>query len=454
MTSAPIAAPGHLPKGKSDVLDEVYGTGNEVKDTVAEIHQYSSEADSGGDFDPLEKLISKGLGFVIDYITPVKEALEMVTGSPDALNSAAQNYNKISDETNKLGQELHDQLKTGFSNWEGDASQAAHQQMATFLDGVHGTAQLAAQISEVLQASAVLMKAAKDIIIGIIADFVEQMLITWAIGLAGSVLTLGASDAAATAATVAEAGTSIARAGEEVSKVTRLIEKVGKIIQKILKVIEKIAKRLEEIGGKISKFGGKIGQIAEKVAGKGGKIGEMVGGKLGEVGSKVGEYGEHLGEGGEDLGKVVDAAKTGDKAGLKSALKDTMENTGKIKGDFDEVHDKFGEYKQKVEDFTGTGGGNSDQNQNSGGHWTTPEHHSAGDILKENAKAAGKDVWNNEKEIFKEGASAGAYTTQSNSDINNELGVNSGGHGQTYATKQDKGTLGQQVDQEYNRPLT
>lgn len=442
---------GDLPTGGSDVLDEVYGTGNEVKDTVDEIHQYSSESSSSGDWDPLSKLINKGLSFVIDYISPVKEALNLVTGDSDALNSAAGNYNKISDEINQLGQELHDELKSGFTNWQGDASDAAHKECAQLLDGIHGTAQLSAYISEVLQASAVLMKAAHDIIISIISDFVEQMLITWAIGLAGSIITLGASDAAATAATVTEAGIAIGKAGKEVSTVGKLVAKVAKVIGKIIKVIEKIAKMLEKIAGKIAKLGGKIGKIAEKVAGKGGKLGELAGKGIGKVGDKVGKAGEEVGKYGKGLDDLAKAAKEGDKAGVKDGLEKGLQKAGELKDKFDNAHDKFDEYKKKVEDWTGTGGDDQNSDQNSG-HMKIPEKKGYGDILKDHAKEAGKDIWNNEKEIAKEGYEAGAYPHQSNQQISSELGAtNTGG---SYATDADKQELGRQYDDIRNQPLT
>lgn len=459
MSSAPSASPGQLPTGQSDILDEVYGTGGEVKDTVAEIHQYAATS-SGDSIDPLNKLISNGLGFLIDYITPAKEALEMVTGNPEALNAAAANYNKISDETNKLGQELHDELKTGFGNWQGDASDAAHKQLAVFLDGVHGTAQLSAYISEALQASAVLMAAAKEIIIGIIADFVEQMLITWAIGLAGSILTLGASDAAATAATVVEAATTVAKTGEEVSKVSKLIEKVASIIQKIIKVIEKIAKLLEKIGAKIEKMGGKIGTLAEKVTGKGGKIGEMVGGKLGGLAEQAGEVSKGVGTASEKVGKFAEAAKSGDKASVVHGIEQGLDYARKGKEKFDEGHDKFDEYKQTYDDLTGKG--DSSTSQDSSPHWKVPEteHKGFGDIAKDKVKEAGSSVFENEQAIFTEGADAGAFPTKSSSDINNELGVTGGGQGGghgagpgggTWSNEQDKATLNRQLDEQANR---
>jgi uncharacterized protein YukE len=326
-----------LPVRQSDVLDEIYGTGADVHATVTEIEQYSSDAGDSGGGDPLNALISKGLGFVIDYIEPVKEALELVTGSPDALNAAADTYSQLSADIDQLGQQLHDELTNGFANWKGDASDTAHQEMARFLDGIHGTSTLAGYLVQLLKASASMMQAAKDIIIGILADFVEQMLITWAVGLAGTVFTFGLSDAAATAATVTEAGIAVGRAGTEVTKVSALIEKVGKLIEKIMQMIRKIAELLKKVAGSIQKVGGRLGKVGEDMAEGAGKVGKLIGkgiGKAGdkvtEIGSNVGRVGSRVNEAGTTVGRIGEHVVARDGKGL-------VDDVGQLGEDWDHI---------------------------------------------------------------------------------------------------------------------
>jgi uncharacterized protein YukE len=328
-----------LPTGQTAVLDEIYGAGNDVHATVTEIEQYSSEADGSGGGDPLNALISKGLGFVIDYIEPVREALELVTGSPEALTAAAQTYADLSADIDQLGQQLHDVLTSGFANWKGDASDVAHREMAGFLDGIHGTATLAGYLVQLLKASASMMQAAKDIIIGILADFVEQMLITWAVGVAGTIFTFGLSDAAATAATVTEAGVAVGRAGTAVKKVEGLIEKVGRLIEKIMQMIRKIAELLKRFASKIQSMGGRLTKIGEDMAEGAGKVGRLVGkgiGKAGdkvmEVGSNVGRVGSRVDEAGATVGRIGEHVVARDGKGLVDDAKQLGEDWDHITG--------------------------------------------------------------------------------------------------------------------------
>ncbi|QUQ70623.1 WXG100 family type VII secretion target [Kutzneria sp. CA-103260] len=352
-----------LPIRQTAVLDEIYGTGTDVHATVTEIEQYSSEADDSGGGDPLNTLISKGLGFVIDYIEPVKEALELVTGSPDALNAAADSYSQLSADIDQLGQQLHDELTTGLANWKGDASDTAHQEMAQFLDGIHGTATLAGYIVQLLKASASMMQAAKDIIIGILADFVEQMLITWAVGLAGTIFTFGLSDAAATAATVTEAGVAVGKAGTEVTKVGKLIEKVGKLIEKIMQMIRKIAELLKKFAAKIQSMGGKLTKIGEDMAEGAGKVGKLVGkgiGKAGdkvtEIGSNVGKVGSRVNEAGTTVGRIGEHVVARDGKGLVDDVGQLCEDWDHITGTAKKV---FGSSEKAAE--AGSSGDSDDE---------------------------------------------------------------------------------------------
>lgn len=328
-----------LPIGNTAVLDEIYGAGNDVHATVTEIEQYSAEADDSGGIDPLNTLISNGLSFVIDYIEPVKEALELVTGSPDALNAAAENYSRLSADIDRLGQQLHDELTQGFAHWEGDASDVAHQEMATFLDGIHGTATLAGYIVQLLKASASMMQAAKDIIIGILADFVEQMLITWAIGAAATFFTAGLSDVAAAAATATEASVAIGKSGAAVSKVEKLIEKVGNLIKKIMDMIRKIAELLKKFASKIQKIGGKLGEVGKSIEETSGTLGKLMGkgiGKAGEkvteIGANVGKVGSRVNEAGTTVGRIGEHVVGRDGKGLIGDVKQLGEDWDHITG--------------------------------------------------------------------------------------------------------------------------
>jgi methyl-accepting chemotaxis protein len=397
-----------LTTGQSDVLDEIYGAGTDVHATVTEIEQYSSEAEDSGGVDPLNTLISKGLGFVIDYIEPVKEALELVTGSPDALNAAAETYATLSTDIDNLGQQLHDELTSGFANWKGEASDTARQEMAAFLDGIHGTATLAGYLVQLLKASASMMQAAKDIIIGILADFVEQMLITWAVGAVGTFFTFGLSDAAATAATVTEASVAVGKAGAAVKRVEGLIEKVGNLIKKIMEMIRKLAELLKKFAVKIQKVGGKLGEVGKSIEETSGTLGKLMGkgiGKAGEkvteIGANVGKVGSRVNEAGTTVGRIGEHVVARDGKGLAGDVKQLGEDWDHITGTTKKV---FGSSEKAAE------AGSSGEKEDEGFDW------------KGELKDGAKEIYGKAKETMDNLREP----EQSSQEIDDELTVGSG----------------------------
>jgi uncharacterized protein YukE len=221
--------------------------------------------------DPLNALISAGLGFLLDVIQPLKDALELVTGNPEKLEEAASDYSEIGKDIGNLGNELTEITESGFANWTGDAKNAAAAQVQNYFNGVEQTAQTAGGIVLMLQLSSTLMEAAYNFIKGIIAQCIEWLIVTWVAALAATVFTFGASDAAATAATTVEVATEGANAADKVSEATSLVEKIVNVLKKLMQDIKDIQKAWKDLKdvkevGTAAKDGEKAAKDAETVA--------------------------------------------------------------------------------------------------------------------------------------------------------------------------------------------
>jgi hypothetical protein len=190
--------------------------------------------------DPLNALISAGLGFLMDMIAPLRNELEKVTGNPDALDKGKEAFGDLGKDIAKLADELSQITQSGFQNWSGAAKNAATQKVQTFVQGVRGTANNAEDISQLLAVSGTLMEAAYNLVMGIIADLIEWLIVTWVAALAAEIPTCGGSTAAAGAATAAEVGVEGANAAEKVEQATTLVEKITSIFSKIMSELKKL----------------------------------------------------------------------------------------------------------------------------------------------------------------------------------------------------------------------
>jgi uncharacterized protein YukE len=258
-------------EGSSGILDKIQSTAGDVQSVAGEISSFAGEVGSAV-ADPLNWLISNGLDFLISWCQPLQDALELVTGDPDALNEAAEKYTAVGESINQLAGDLRDVLDSGLASWEGSAGDATRDRMNKFIEGVQGTAITAHHISSLLKGSAVLMQAAEDIIKGILTDFIEWLIITWLAAQAAAVPTLGASEAAAAGATAVESSVAATRASTQVNRVTSLVGKIEK-------VISKLKGELDDIQKAVGKFANESKAVQKVIEEKGGSFGDFVKGQ-------------------------------------------------------------------------------------------------------------------------------------------------------------------------------
>ncbi|SNR70707.1 hypothetical protein SAMN06265360_11585 [Haloechinothrix alba] len=211
---------------------------------------------------PAGWLAGNGLDFLLELITPLQDALDTVTGDAPALETAAGNFVSIGEGLQQMSENFVEVADTSLAGWNGEAADAARDQLADFADGISGIAAHSGHVAEMLEASAMVMEAVEEAVKSLISDFVGWLIMTWVPALASSVASLGSSIAAAQAVTATRAAITSSRVGRTVQRLVDLLRKVSAFFDKI--------KRLLGTGG--------------------GMLGKALGGNAGSsVGSSVGE---------------------------------------------------------------------------------------------------------------------------------------------------------------------
>lgn len=181
--------------------------------------------------DPLHTLLTVGLGFLIDVIKPLDDALKLVTGDEEELKNAAEEFGVVSEQLGTLAQDFKSKIGSGLSSWQGESANAARERLVEFGAGIEDTKGVADSIVTLLNGSAALMKTAYDLVMDLIASFVEWLIITWLAAQAAAVPTLGASEVAAAGATAAEIAIATTRVGRIVQRVTAVLKKIGRVLK-------------------------------------------------------------------------------------------------------------------------------------------------------------------------------------------------------------------------------
>ncbi len=230
---------GDLPFVKDAISATDNAAAGDVEALRGDIEGYVGSAVSVA-LDPIGFLVGTGVEFVLDFVAPVRDAIQLVTGDAEALTAGSQAFDQVKAELDKLGQELTETLDTELKDWDGQAADSVRAKMATFVEGVQNTAGQANNLSELLQMSATMMEAAEGVIKGILGDFITWAIMTWVPALASAGPTFGASTAAAGAATGVQAGITCAKTAQQIQRITRIINTIMNVITAIKAVLDTI----------------------------------------------------------------------------------------------------------------------------------------------------------------------------------------------------------------------
>ncbi|MBW8484151.1 hypothetical protein [Actinomadura parmotrematis] len=217
--------------------------------------------------DPLGALVGAGVGFLIDWIKPLNDMLTWVTGDKDAIDDQRDAWGEVGKSIQRLAADMGKTLESDLLGWEGPASATAKRKIGEFIEGTRATAGEVDHIRALLSLTASLMDIAMSTIKDLISQFVEWLIVTWLAAQAAAVPTLGASEAAAAAATTGEAAVAISRGA-------RIVQKVMKILRKMQEVLAKVSKSLGDLRDK--SFWKLTGKGGNRALGPGGMGRELV----------------------------------------------------------------------------------------------------------------------------------------------------------------------------------
>ncbi|POM26820.1 hypothetical protein BTM25_12280 [Actinomadura rubteroloni] len=211
--------------------------------------------------DPLNALISAGLGFLIDWCEPLKSAITWVTGNAGAIEDYRKNWKEIQDKLVSMSNDLQTSLSGNLGSWKGTAGDAARKRLGEFQEGVQRTIGEVGDVMSTLALSGGLMDAALDVVKGILSEFVEWLILTWLAAQAAAVPTLGASEAAAAGATAGEAAIATSRAMSVIQKVTRIFKKLMEIMAKVRASVAKIGAKAYRPLAYEARHAGSLGKL-------------------------------------------------------------------------------------------------------------------------------------------------------------------------------------------------
>ena len=183
--------------------------------------------------DPLNYLLSAGLGFLIDVVQPLQDLLGLVTGNGERMGAEISKWERVGRALGPPADEIRQAADEGLVGWQGQAAEAAKQRLHGFADGVSSLTNDVDQLVMIMSLAKTLMETAEQLVISLIATFIEWLIFTWVPALAAAAPTFGASTAAAGAATSVEAVTTTTRAVSFIERVMMILKRLKAIVHQM-----------------------------------------------------------------------------------------------------------------------------------------------------------------------------------------------------------------------------
>jgi hypothetical protein len=124
--------------------------------------------------DPLAKLTSMGLGWVIEFFGPLRSVLDWLTGNQEQLNLIVETWSGVAGQMTQTADDLHDAYTTDTAAWSGSAVAQYRLYCADQVDLYRAASATAMSVSNNARMSGMVLTTVREVIRGLITDAVGK----------------------------------------------------------------------------------------------------------------------------------------------------------------------------------------------------------------------------------------------------------------------------------------
>jgi uncharacterized protein YukE len=184
--------------------------------------------------DPLGSVVSWGVGWLLEHVRPLSDALDWLAGDPDQITAHAQTWRDVAAHTRDVAADLQAAVAAQIGEWGGASATAYRGHLAGQVQAMNGLARAAGGIAAVVEGAGLLVALVRELVRDLIADFVSVLAVRLPMWLAEAGLTLGA----ATPLVVSQVG----------SLVAKWAARIGKLLTALLASLRRLTPMLARLG--------------------------------------------------------------------------------------------------------------------------------------------------------------------------------------------------------------
>lgn len=195
--------------------------------------------------DPLGSLFAWGVGWLMEHVKPLKDALDWLAGKPDEIAAHAATWRNVAASTTEARQRYAAAVRMQTADWYGASGDAYRTHAGEQLAAVDGIATVTSAISYAVEGAGLLVGMVREIVRDLIAQFVATLAVRLPQWLAEAGVTLGL----ATPVVAAQVATLVA-----------------KWVNRIQHFIRALLSSLRHLNGKLGELAGILDRLKQLLA--------------------------------------------------------------------------------------------------------------------------------------------------------------------------------------------
>lgn len=192
--------------------------------------------------DPLGALVSWGVGWLMEHVKPLKEALDWLAGNADEVAAHAATWSNVAKFTDAARADYAGKLRSEVSQWFGASGDAYREHAGMHLSALEGISTAAQGISYAVEGAGLLVGLVRGIVRDLIADFIATLAARLPQWLAEEGLTLGI----ASPLVASQVGSLVAK---WVNKIQHFIRALLNSLRRLHPMIDRLGQVLTDLKG-------------------------------------------------------------------------------------------------------------------------------------------------------------------------------------------------------------
>ncbi|MEV4822054.1 hypothetical protein [Micromonospora sp. NPDC049274] len=190
--------------------------------------------------DPLGQLVAWGVGWLIEHVKPLSDALDELAGDPDQITAYAQTWRNVGRAAAETGADLRAKVGSQISGWGGSAADAYRRTSDRHIAAMNALTKAADAMAEITTGAGLLVAMVRGLVRDLIAEFVSVLAVRLWEWLAEAGLTLGV----ATPWVITQV---TALAGKWVARIARLLHGLIESLRRLAPILRRLEQLIADL---------------------------------------------------------------------------------------------------------------------------------------------------------------------------------------------------------------